>query len=85
MKELISSILALAGFDPKAALDHFSQSVADLQEIQPVEDKDQSFTGRFFKLWTWATHPTVEQRKEAIRSELDRWIEEGTKGDRVGR
>lgn len=66
-------ILALAGFDPNAAIEHFSQSVADLDEIRPVEDGDGTLTGRMFKLWTWATHPTPEQRNEAIREEMKRW------------
>jgi predicted Zn-dependent protease len=73
---LMCRILALAGYDSKAAVDHFSESVADLHEINNVEDGDESLTGRMFKLWTWATHPTPQQRTEAIRTELDRWMEE---------
>jgi len=70
---LTGRLLALAGYDPYAALDHFTKSVADLHEIQPLEKDDKSLTGRIFKLWTTATHPTPEQRTEAIRQELAKW------------
>nr|XP_019046510.1 hypothetical protein I302_05260 [Kwoniella bestiolae CBS 10118]OCF25440.1 hypothetical protein I302_05260 [Kwoniella bestiolae CBS 10118] len=71
-------ILALAGYDPSRALSYFSTSVADLHEIQPIDKskKDNSWTGSMFKLWTRATHPTPEQRLEAIRGELERWEKE---------
>jgi hypothetical protein len=68
--------LALAGFDPNAALNHFSRSVADLHELQPEDKGDETLTGRLFKLWTTATHPTAEQRSLAIHAELDRWKKE---------
>ncbi|RSH87196.1 hypothetical protein EHS25_003105 [Saitozyma podzolica] len=67
-------ILALAGYDPRAALDHFSGSVTDLHEIQPMDkDKGSGLTGRMFKLWTRATHPSPEKRTAAIKDELERW------------
>jgi len=69
----------LAGFDPNAALDHFSRSVADLHEMQPLYKSDDTLTGRLFKLWTTATHPTSEQRSSAIHAELDRWKAEAKK------
>ena len=68
--------LALAGFDPCLALSHFSNSITDLREIQPLdrlEGKDDSWTGQLFKLWTRATHPSPEQRTEAVSKELERW------------
>ncbi|WWC70167.1 uncharacterized protein I206_104115 [Kwoniella pini CBS 10737] len=74
-------ILALAGFDPNKALSYFTTSVADLHEIQPIELKNKnllenSWTGSMFKLWTRATHPTPNQRREAIEKELLRWEKE---------
>ncbi|WWC62155.1 uncharacterized protein I303_104747 [Kwoniella dejecticola CBS 10117] len=74
-------ILALAGYDPNQALSYFSTSVADLHEIQSMDKikKDNSWTGSMFKLWTRATHPTPDQRREAIREELDRWAREAEK------
>jgi len=67
-------LLALAGFDPRAAVAHFSESVADLHEIQPLDkEKDDTLTRRLFKLWTETTHPSAEQRVAAIKQELDRW------------
>jgi predicted Zn-dependent protease len=69
---LTTRLLALAGFDPRAAVAHFSESVADLHEIQPL-DKDDTLTRRLFKLWTETTHPSAEQRVAAIKQELDRW------------
>lgn len=69
-------ILALAGFNPREAIEHFS-SVAELHEIQPLDKDDgTSLTGRMFKLWTKATHPSVEQRTAAMRKELERWERE---------
>jgi predicted Zn-dependent protease len=71
---LIIRLLALAGFDPRAAVAHFSESVADLHEIQPLDkEKDDTLTRRLFKLWTETTHPSAEQRVAAIKQELDRW------------
>jgi predicted Zn-dependent protease len=71
---LTISLLALAGFDPRAAVSHFSESVADLHEIQPLDkEKDDTLTRRLFKLWTENTHPSAEQRVAAIKQELDRW------------
>jgi hypothetical protein len=68
-------ILALAGFDPKAALSHFSESVADLKEIQSLDSNQgkETWTGQLFKLWTTSTHPSPGERMGAIREELDRW------------
>lgn len=67
-------LLALAGFDPRAAVSHFSNSVADLHEIQPLDkEKVDGLTGRLFKLWTETTHPSAEQRVAAIEEELERW------------
>lgn len=73
----LTRVLALAGFDPHAALNHFSSSVTDLHEIQPLDKDDgNSLTGRMFKLWTRATHPSAEQRTTALRVELKRWEKE---------
>ncbi|WRT66538.1 uncharacterized protein IL334_003497 [Kwoniella shivajii] len=74
-------ILALAGYEPQKTLTYFSTSVADLHEIQPVKKltEDNTWTGSMFKLWTRATHPSPEQRKEAIKDELDRWKREREK------
>jgi len=70
----MTRLLALAGFDPHLALEHFSAVVADLEEIQPMNGKeDDTLTGKFFKLWTRTTHPSPQQRTEAIRKELQRW------------
>lgn len=70
-------ILALAGFNPDEAVANFSQSVADLHEIPPLEgEEDRSLLGRSFKLWTTATHPSAEQRVLAIEAELERWKKE---------
>lgn len=67
-------LLALAGFDPRAAVSHFSSSVADLHEIQPLDkEKVDGLTGRLFKLWTETTHPSAEQRVAAIKQELEKW------------
>lgn len=72
--KLTLRLLALAGFDPRAAVAHFSESVADLHEIQPLDkEKDDTLTRRLFKLWTETTHPSAEQRVAAIKQELDRW------------
>ncbi|KAK8864539.1 hypothetical protein IAR55_001789 [Kwoniella newhampshirensis] len=75
-------LLAVAGFNPRAAVDHFSSSVADLREIQPVEKEETGLTGTFFKLWTKATHPSPEKRTDAIREELNRWELEARKADK---
>ncbi|WVO19309.1 uncharacterized protein IAS62_000588 [Cryptococcus decagattii] len=73
-------ILARAGYDPRAAVSHFQSSVAGLHEIQPDDKADNdTFTGAAFKLWTKATHPSAEQRTDAIRKEIDRWQEEEKK------
>lgn len=73
-------ILARAGYDPRAAVSHFQSSVAGLHEIQPDDKADNNtFTGAAFKLWTKATHPSAEQRTDAIRKEIDRWQEEAKK------
>ncbi|KAK4689275.1 hypothetical protein P7C73_g816, partial [Tremellales sp. Uapishka_1] len=74
-------ILALAGYDPYKALSHFSNSVADLHEIQPLDkhEEHESWTGRFFKLWTEATHPSPEMRTQKVKEELERWEEEAKK------
>ncbi|WWD17141.1 hypothetical protein CI109_101578 [Kwoniella shandongensis] len=69
-------ILALAGFDPQTAVDHFSGSVAGLHEIEATERDDSSWTGTFFKLWAKASHPSSEQRTEKITQELARWEKE---------
>ncbi|WVO15099.1 hypothetical protein L204_102743 [Cryptococcus depauperatus] len=69
-------ILARAGYEPRAALDHFQRSVLGLQEIQSSDKADAGLTGTVFKLWARATHPTAEQRTNAIKQELDRWQEE---------
>jgi hypothetical protein len=34
---------------------------------------ENSLTGRMFKLWTTATHPSAQQRVDAMRDELQRW------------
>jgi hypothetical protein len=45
-----------------------------LHEIQPMDkDKGSGLTGRMFKLWTRATHPSPEKRTAAIKDELERW------------
>lgn len=68
------SLLALAGYDPYAAVAHFSDSVADLHEIQPMDSvESDSYTSRLFKLWTETTHPSAEQRVAAIKQELAKW------------
>lgn len=80
--QLVSSqrLLARAGYDPRAAVSHFQSSVASLHEIQPDDKADNNtFTGAAFKLWTKATHPSAEQRTDAIRKEIDRWQEEAKK------
>ncbi|WVF71350.1 hypothetical protein IAT40_006154 [Kwoniella sp. CBS 6097] len=71
-------ILALAGYNPHAALSHF-ESVTDLHEIQPIDKAESSWTGSLFKLWTRATHPSTEKRTQAIRDELARWEREAEK------
>lgn len=77
---LFSRILARAGYDPRATIGHFQSSVASLHEIQPDDKADNNtLTGAAFKLWTKATHPSVEQRTDAIRKEIDRWQEEAKK------
>ena len=64
----------MAGFDPRAAVLHFSESVADLHEIQPLDrEREDTLTKRLFKLWTETTHPSAEQRVAAIKLELERW------------
>lgn len=71
---LIGRLLALAGYDPQAAVTHFSDSVADLHEIQPLDkDRSDSVTSRLFKLWSETTHPSAEQRVAAIKDELAKW------------
>ena len=71
---LTDRLLALAGFDPRAAVSHFSESVADLHEIQPLDrEREDTLTKRLFKLWTETTHPSAEQRVAAIKQELERW------------
>ncbi|OXH37082.1 hypothetical protein J008_02301 [Cryptococcus neoformans] len=73
-------ILARAGYDPRATIGHFQSSVAGLHEIQPDDKADNNtLTGAAFKLWTKATHPSAEQRTDAIRKEIDRWQEEAKK------
>ncbi|ORY32850.1 hypothetical protein BCR39DRAFT_564129 [Naematelia encephala] len=66
-------MLALAGYDPRDALAHFSRTVTELHEIQPDHEKEKGLTGRVFKLWTEATHPSPERRTQVIQEELDRW------------
>lgn len=67
-------LLALAGFDPRAAVLHFSDAVADLHEMQPL-DKETTvgWTGQILKLWAESTHPSAAQRVAAIELELDKW------------
>jgi hypothetical protein len=73
-QRLTDRLLALAGFDPREAVSHFSESVADLHEIQPLDrEKEDTLTRRLFKLWTETTHPSAEQRVAVIKMELDRW------------
>ncbi|WVQ82105.1 hypothetical protein IAT38_004233 [Cryptococcus sp. DSM 104549] len=72
-------ILARAGFDPRAALSHFSGSVAELHEIPSADKAEAGLTGTMFKLWTRATHPSPEQRTDAIKKEIKRWDEEAVK------
>ncbi|RXK39294.1 hypothetical protein M231_03373 [Tremella mesenterica] len=75
-------ILALSGFDPMAAKAKFATSLADLHEIRPMDgDTSDSWTGRVFKLWSWATHPSAERRTAAIDAELDRWLEERSRSE----
>ena len=75
----MARILALAGFDPGAALDFFSASVAELHDVQPREgERGDTLTGRMFKLWTRTTHPPADQRMAAIKAELMRWEKEAT-------
>lgn len=77
---LFQRILARAGYDPRATIGHFQSSVAGLHEIQPDDKADNNtLTGAAFKLWTKATHPSAEQRTDAIRKEIDRWQEEAKK------
>ncbi|WVQ99511.1 hypothetical protein IAU59_006647 [Kwoniella sp. CBS 9459] len=77
-------ILALAGYNPHAALSHL-ESVTDLHEIQPIDKAEASWTGSLFKLWTRATHPSVEKRTQAIRDELARWEMEAEKEKEKGK
>ena len=60
------------------ALDHFSQSVAELSEIGSDKVKD-SWTGALFRFWSNSSHPSPEQREEAMQKELERWEEESKK------
>ena len=69
-----NSILALAGFDPHAALEQFSHSIADLHEIRP-KDREQGD----LKTWTKGTHPSPELRMAVMRGELERWEKEAAK------
>lgn len=72
--QLTYRLLALAGYDPHAAVSHFADSVADLHEIQPLDKTESdSVTSRLFKLWTETTHPSSEQRVAAILTELSKW------------
>ncbi|ORX35732.1 peptidase family M48-domain-containing protein [Kockovaella imperatae] len=69
-------ILGLAGYDPRAALSYFSDSVATLHEIQPLDQANNSWTNSLFRFWVRSTHPTPEQRGRAIHNELERWQQE---------
>ena len=71
---MTTRLLALAGYDPREAVAHFCDSVADLHEIQPLDKTEtNSVTSRLFKLWSQTTHPSAEQRVAAINEELNRW------------
>lgn len=69
-------LLATAGYDPREIIEPFARTVTGLHEILPMSDKDQSWTGSFFKLWSRTTHPTPDQRVAALRKELERWERE---------
>lgn len=51
------SILALAGYDPKACIEHYAGSVAALHELPGPSDDDIGWTATFSKFWTRTTHP----------------------------
>lgn len=73
-------LLALAGFDPSLALDQFVKTVSGLHQVQKGEvEEEESWTGQVRKFWTRATHPSAEQRREAMVKELERWEKEQSK------
>ncbi len=80
-------LLALAGFDPDEAVNHFGGSVADLHEINPSSSssssassplsadhrENSSWSSQLLKLWSTTTHPSSEKRVQALQEELERW------------
>lgn len=64
-------LLAIAGYDPKEAVDDFAGSIAQLDEMQSETERRRSWWS-LFKLWN-NSHPSVSERVDKMREELKKW------------
>ena len=52
-------------------MEQFAGSIANLEEIA----KEPAPWWNVIKLWSWSSHPTAEERVDAMRDELVYWQE----------
>lgn len=64
-------LLAIAGYDPKEAVEDFAGSIAQLDEMQSETERRRSWWS-LFKLWN-NSHPSVSERVGKMRDELRKW------------
>jgi hypothetical protein len=74
---LTASLLAHAGYDPRAAVARFAGSLTRLEEIHEPEEPKPWWN--LFKLWAKDRHPAAGERVAAMVGELERWEKEEEK------
>lgn len=64
-------LLAIAGYDPREAVDDFAGAIAQLDEMQSETERRRPWWS-LFKLWN-NSHPSVSERVAKMSDELNKW------------